>query len=103
MAVLVQYRMATTAQMHRLIALEVRVEQTRRRLAKLRQEGIIDRITLPQTGRTRVWYPTRHGAQLAGGWPEMRGRQPPRGAVNRTAVRLKVEHELTVTRPRWHS
>ncbi|CAL9328590.1 replication-relaxation family protein [Streptomyces sp. enrichment culture] len=89
--------MATTAQMHHLIAPEVRIKQTRRRLAKLRQKDLIDRITLPQTGRTRVWYPTRHGAQLAGEWPEMRGRRPPRGAVNRTAVQSKVEHGLTIT------
>ncbi|MFF8639054.1 replication-relaxation family protein [Streptomyces pilosus] len=96
-AVLVQYRMATTAQMHHIIAPDARVEQTRRRLAKLRQEGLIDRITLPRAGRTRVWYPTQYGVQVAGEWPELRGRRPPRGAVDRTAVRLKVGHGLTVT------
>ncbi|MGW6925620.1 replication-relaxation family protein [Streptomyces sp. NPDC054950] len=48
LAVLVQYRMATTEQMHLITAPRVRVEQTRRRLAKLRAEGLVDRITLPQ-------------------------------------------------------
>ncbi|MGV4892224.1 replication-relaxation family protein (plasmid) [Streptomyces viridosporus] len=97
LAVLVQYRMATTAQMHLILSPEVRIEQTRRRLAKLREEGLVDRITLPRAGRTRVWHPTPYGAQLAGEWPELRGRRPPRGATDRTAVRLKAGHGLTVT------
>jgi DNA-binding Lrp family transcriptional regulator len=45
LAVLAQYRMATTEQMHLVIAPGVRIEQTRRRLAKLRNEGLIERIT----------------------------------------------------------
>ncbi|MFF9221754.1 replication-relaxation family protein [Streptomyces viridosporus] len=77
LAVLVQYRMATTAQMHLILSPEVRIEQTRRRLAKLRGEGLIDRVTLPQAGRTRVWHPTPYGAQIAGEGPELRGRRPP--------------------------
>ncbi|MER6162545.1 hypothetical protein ABT147_44885 [Streptomyces sp. NPDC001868] len=39
--------MATTEQMHRVIAPSVPIEQTRRRLAQLRVEGLVDRITLP--------------------------------------------------------
>ncbi|WP_217130055.1 replication-relaxation family protein [Streptomyces sp. AC558_RSS880] len=97
LAVLVQYRMATTEQMHLIISPGVRIEQTRRRLMKLRGEGLVDRITLPQAGRTRVWHPTQYGAQIACEWPELRDRRPPRGAVDRTAVRLKVGHRLTVT------
>ncbi|MGW2896846.1 replication-relaxation family protein [Streptomyces sp. NPDC001212] len=58
-----QYRMATTEQMHRVITPEVRIEQTRRRLARLRAEGLVDRITL-QAGRMRV-FPTSYGGQLA--------------------------------------
>jgi hypothetical protein len=48
-------------QMHRVIAPSVRIEQTRRRLARLRSEGLVDRITLPQAGRTRAWFPTPYG------------------------------------------
>ncbi|MEV7797058.1 replication-relaxation family protein [Streptomyces sp. NPDC087512] len=96
-AVLAQYRMATTEQMHLILSPDVRIEQTRRRLVKLRSEGLIDRITLPQAGRMRVWYATRYGAQVASEWPELRGRRPPRGAHDRTAVRLGVGHGLTVT------
>ncbi|UXY32412.1 replication-relaxation family protein [Streptomyces sp. HUAS TT20] len=44
---LAQYRMATTEQMHLVIAPGVRIEQTRRRLTKLREEGLVDRVTLP--------------------------------------------------------
>ncbi|NMI55687.1 MULTISPECIES: replication-relaxation family protein [unclassified Streptomyces] len=97
LGVLTQYRMATTEQMHRVIAPEVRIEQTRRRLARLRAEGLVDRITLPQAGRTRVWFPTAYGVQLASEWPEMRGHRPSRTVSDPTAVRLKVGHTLTVT------
>nr|WP_251096677.1 replication-relaxation family protein [Streptomyces sp. Caat 7-52] len=97
LAVLVQYRMATTEQMHLVIAPRVRIEQTRRRLAKLREEGLIDRITLPQAGRQRVWFPTVYGVQVACEWPELRGRRPPRLASDPTAARLRVGHSLTVT------
>ncbi|WP_399936563.1 replication-relaxation family protein [Streptomyces sp. BBFR25] len=96
-AVLAQYRMATTEQLHLILSPDVRIEQTRRRLVKLRGEGLIDRVTLPQAGRTRVWYTTRYGAQVASEGPELRGRRPPRGAHDPTAVRLGVGHGLTVT------
>ncbi|WP_371129959.1 replication-relaxation family protein [Streptomyces sp. 2231.1] len=83
LAVLVQYRMATTEQMHLIVSPKVRIEQTRRRLLKLRTEGLVERITLPQAGRLQVWYPTAYGVQVASGWPELRGRRPPR--TGRTA------------------
>ncbi|MGW4938977.1 replication-relaxation family protein [Streptomyces sp. NPDC004166] len=41
LAVLAQHRMATTQQVHLMISPAVRVEQTRRRLVKLRAEGLI--------------------------------------------------------------
>ncbi|MFI9772390.1 hypothetical protein ACIHJG_36865 [Streptomyces sp. NPDC052415] len=65
LAVLVQYRMATTEQMRLVSAPGARIEQTRRRLAKLRSQGLHDRITLTQTGRTRVWFPTQYGVPVA--------------------------------------
>ncbi|WP_151483763.1 replication-relaxation family protein [Streptomyces albicerus] len=97
LAVLVQYRMVTTEQMHRVIAPGVRSEQTRRRLAKLREEGLIDRITLPRAGRLRVWFPTSYGVQVACEWPELRGQRPPKTVSDPTAARLRVGHTLTVT------
>ncbi|WP_258308628.1 replication-relaxation family protein [Streptomyces sp. NWU339] len=75
----------------------MRIEQTRRRLAKLRTEGLVDRTTLPQRGRLRVWFPTPYGVQIACEWPEPRGRRPPRTVSDRTAVRLRAGHALTVT------
>ncbi|MFF9100034.1 replication-relaxation family protein [Streptomyces rubrogriseus] len=96
-AVLAQYRMATTEQLHLILSPNVQIEQIRRRLVKLRGEGLIDRVTLPQAGRTRVWYSTRYGAQVASEWTELRGRRPPRGAHDRTAARLGIGHGLTVT------
>jgi|SRR4051794_18980745 hypothetical protein len=60
-----KYRTATTEQMPWVIAPGVRIEQTRRRLARLREEGLADRITPPQAGRRRVWCPTAYGTRLA--------------------------------------
>ncbi|MET7684514.1 replication-relaxation family protein [Streptomyces sp. NPDC005423] len=97
LAVLAQYRLVTTEQMHLLIAPGVRIEQTRRRLAKLRGEGLVERVTLAQAGRTRVWFPTRYGVQVACEWPELRGRRAPRAVSDPTAVRLKTGHGLTVS------
>ncbi|MFE7213158.1 hypothetical protein ACFY0A_18490 [Streptomyces sp. NPDC001698] len=42
--------MATTEQTHLILNPKVRIERTRRRLAKLRVEGLVDRITLPILG-----------------------------------------------------
>jgi hypothetical protein len=81
LAVLAQWRMATTEQIHLLIAPGVRFEQTRRRLDKLRGEGLVDRVTLPRAGRTRCWFVTQYGAQIVCEWPScgtggLRGRCP---------------------------
>ncbi|MER6233366.1 replication-relaxation family protein [Streptomyces sp. NPDC001663] len=97
LAVLAQYRLATTEQMHLVIAPGVRAEQTRRRLAKLRDEGLVDRITLPRAGRSRVWFATQYGVDVASEWPEFRGWRPPRLVADRTAARLRVGHALAVT------
>nr|WP_307839755.1 replication-relaxation family protein [Streptomyces sp. MBT49] len=97
LTVLVQYRMATTEQMHLIIAPGARIEQTCQRLAKLRAEGLVDRITLPQAGRTRVWFPSQYGVQVASEWPKLQGRRPPKLVSDPVAVRLRVGHTLTVT------
>ncbi|MGA5284887.1 replication-relaxation family protein [Streptomyces griseoincarnatus] len=96
LAVVAQWQMATTEQMHLLIAPGVRIEQTRRRLAKLREEGLVDRVTLPQAGRTRCWFLTQYGTQIASEWPELRDWRPSRTVSDRTAARLRVGHALAV-------
>lgn len=65
LAVLTQYRVGTTGQLHRVLVPCVRIEQTRRRLVKLRGEGLVDRVTLPQAGRLRAWFPTAYGVRVA--------------------------------------
>ncbi|MEW1797973.1 replication-relaxation family protein [Streptomyces niveus] len=97
LAVLTQYRMGTTAQLHRVLAPGVRIEQTRRRLAKLRAEGLVDRVTLPQSGRLRAWFPTAYGVRVAMEWPELNGRRPPRLVADPVAARLRAGHALAVT------
>ncbi|MFI2292946.1 replication-relaxation family protein [Streptomyces niveus] len=97
LAVLTQYRMGTTQQLHRVLAPRVRIEQTRRRLAKLRAEGLVDRVTLPQAGRLRAWFPTAYGVRVALEWPELHGRRPPRLVSDPVAARLRAGHTLAVT------
>ena len=63
LGVLTQYQMATTEQMHQVITPQLRIEQTQRRLARLREEGPVEGISLPQAGQTRVWFPTAYGVQ----------------------------------------
>ncbi|MCZ4102089.1 MULTISPECIES: replication-relaxation family protein [Streptomyces] len=67
--------LVTTEQMHRVIAPSARIGQTRRRLARLGVEGLVDRITLPQAGRTPVWFSTAYGVQVVA--PPQRGEGVP--------------------------
>ncbi|MFE2581265.1 replication-relaxation family protein [Streptomyces sp. NPDC059378] len=97
LAVVAQYRLVTTEQLHLLTAAGVRIEQTRRRLMKLREEGLVQRVTLPQAGRRRVWFATAYGVQVASEWPELRGIAAPRLLADPTAARLRVAHALTVS------
>ncbi|MFJ3309484.1 hypothetical protein ACIPSA_41875 [Streptomyces sp. NPDC086549] len=75
----------------------MRIEQTRRRLAELRDEGLVDRITLPQAGRTRVWFDTLYGVNVGAEWRELRDWRPPRLIADPAAARPRVGHALTVT------
>ncbi|MCF3132217.1 replication-relaxation family protein [Streptomyces olivochromogenes] len=86
--------MTTTEQMHLTIAPGVRIGQTRRRLAKLSDEGLVDRVTLPQAGRTRVWFATQYGVDVASEGPELRERRPPKLITDRTAARRWAGHAL---------
>ncbi|MGW6793652.1 replication-relaxation family protein [Streptomyces chartreusis] len=97
LAVLTQYRMATADQLHVMVADHVRVEQTRRRLMKLHDEGLVDRVTLPRAGRTRGWFVTQYGAKIAEQWPELRGRPASRLVADRAIARRQAGHALTVT------
>ncbi|MGX1541098.1 replication-relaxation family protein [Streptomyces adustus] len=97
LAVVAQYRLVTTEQLHLLTAAGVRIEQTRRRLMKLREEGLVERVTLPQAGRQRVWFATAYGVQVASEWPELRDFAAPRLIADPTAARLRVAHALTVS------
>ncbi len=68
---------------HQITAPGPRIEQTRRRSAKLGAEGLIDRITLSRAGRTRVCF-AGYGVQV--------GRSGRSCAVS---GRLRVSHMLT--------
>ncbi|MFE7763076.1 replication-relaxation family protein [Streptomyces sp. NPDC057438] len=101
LGVLTRYRMATTEQMHQVIASSVRTTpsvltgQTRRRLARLRGEGVVDRITLPQAGRTRAWFPTPYGVQAP---LRTAGRRPSSRAGRRS--KRAYEHDASRAHPK---
>ncbi|MFG2944667.1 replication-relaxation family protein [Streptomyces adustus] len=97
LAVVAQYRLVTTKQLHGVIAPWVRIEQTRRRLVKLREEGLVRSVTLPRAGRHRAWFATRYGVQVASEWPELRDFAPPRLIADASAARLRVAHALAMT------
>ncbi|CAL9669309.1 hypothetical protein SUDANB176_07384 [Streptomyces sp. enrichment culture] len=61
--------MAATEQTHLLLPPGLRIEQTRRRLVKLRGEGLIARVTLPQAGWTRVRTNVRYEESAAPALP----------------------------------
>ncbi|MGW7825323.1 hypothetical protein ACWGLF_46975 [Streptomyces puniciscabiei] len=50
--------------MHQILGTRVRIEQPRRRLALLRDAGLLDRVTLPRAVQTRVWFSALDGAWL---------------------------------------
>ncbi|MEZ0092519.1 replication-relaxation family protein [Streptacidiphilus sp. EB129] len=98
MTVLYQHRMATLAQLNRMLAPERSSEWPRKKMNELRAQGLADHVTMPLPGRTRVWYLTDYGRSIAADWPELRGRPFPPVAADPLAVRLRTAHTLTVLR-----
>ncbi|MFF7072972.1 hypothetical protein [Streptomyces pseudovenezuelae] len=81
----------------------VRIEQTRRRLARLREEGLIERITLPQAGRRRVWFPTAYGVKSPVSGPSCGSGGPPGRRPNGFTTARRSEPSATChRRPHLH-
>ena len=98
LAVLYQHRLATSAQIHALVAPNAGERRCRTRLQALEKQGLVGAITLPLPGRTRVWHLTDYGRATCQDWPELRDSDCPPTTSDPTAVRLRTAHTLTVLR-----
>ncbi|MER5353366.1 replication-relaxation family protein [Kitasatospora sp. NPDC002551] len=98
LAALFQFRIATAEQLRRLTAPDAGVEKMRARLRRLRAEGLAAELVLPQSGRTRGWFLTEHGARIAGAFPELADIPAPRTPGDETAFKYTVWHQLAVVR-----
>jgi hypothetical protein len=83
--------------MHQLLSPGTARQVTSATLNALREDKLTSYTVLPGTNGLRAWYLTPHGARLAAGWPELRGRtvQPP---ANGTEASLRAAHTLTTVR-----
>ncbi|MQS16013.1 hypothetical protein F7Q99_28135 [Streptomyces kaniharaensis] len=70
----------------------------RRRLRRLRKEGLVEDVVLPQAGKLRAWYLTERGARIAARFPELEGVTSPPLPEDKTEARLRVGHIPAVTR-----
>ncbi|MEU1931860.1 replication-relaxation family protein [Streptomyces sp. NPDC019826] len=92
MALLAQFRVVTTAQLHQMLSPNAR-SVTSKVLSGLLADKLINFSVLPRAHRARLWFLTPRGAQVATLWPELRGRSvvPP---GNATEARLRAPHTL---------
>ncbi|MEU4588128.1 replication-relaxation family protein [Kitasatospora aureofaciens] len=97
-AALYQFRMATAEQLRVLHTPDSQPELMRRRLRRLKDEGLVEDIVLPQAGRLRAWYLTERGARIAARFPELQHVASPPLPEDKTEARLRVGHILAVTR-----
>lgn len=97
-AALYQFRMATAEQLRVLHTPDSKPELMRRRLRKLKDEGLVEDVVLPQAGRLRAWFLTERGARIAARFPELEGVASPPLPEDKTEARLRVGHILAVTR-----
>ncbi|MEV7783648.1 replication-relaxation family protein [Kitasatospora sp. NPDC088351] len=97
-AALYQFRMATAEQLRVLHTPDSKPELMRRRLRRLKSEGLVEDVVLPQAGRLRAWFLTERGARIAARFPELEGVASPPLPEDKTEARLRVGHILAVTR-----
>ncbi|WBP91403.1 replication-relaxation family protein [Kitasatospora cathayae] len=97
-AALYQFRMATAEQLRVLHTPDSKPELMRRRLRKLKDEGLVEDVVLPQAGRLRAWFLTERGARIAARFPELENVASPPLPEDKTEARLRVGHILAVTR-----
>ncbi|MFF2080559.1 replication-relaxation family protein [Kitasatospora sp. NPDC058162] len=97
-AALYQFRMATAEQLRVLHTPGSKPELMRRRLRRLKDEGLVEDVVLPQAGKLRAWYLTEHGTRIAATFPELEGVTSPPLPEDKSAARLRLGHVLAVVR-----
>ena len=97
-AALFQFRMATAEQLRVLHTPDAGIEQMRRRLRRLKDEGLVEDVVLPQSGRLMAWFLTEHGSRIAATFPELEGVASPPLPGDKSAARLRLGHILAVVR-----
>ncbi|WP_331742493.1 replication-relaxation family protein [Kitasatospora sp. NBC_00039] len=81
LAALFQFRIATAEQLRRL-----------------RDQGLVAELVLPQSGRAKGWFLAEHGARIAGAFPELAGIPAPRLPGDETAFKYTLWHQPAVLR-----
>ncbi|MDH6580824.1 replication-relaxation family protein, partial [Kitasatospora sp. MAP5-34] len=97
-AALFQFRMATAEQLRVLHTPGAGPEQMRRRLRRLKGEGLVEEVVLPQAGKLRARFLTEHGSRIAATFPELEGVSSPPLPGDKSAARLRLGHILAVVR-----
>ncbi|MGW2542535.1 replication-relaxation family protein [Kitasatospora sp. NPDC001574] len=98
LASLFQFRIATAEQLRQLHAPDRSIEKMRGRLRRLRDEGLVAELVLPQSGRAKGWFLTEHGARIAAAFPELAEVPAPRLPGDATAFKYTLWHQLAVVR-----
>ncbi|MGW4809348.1 replication-relaxation family protein [Kitasatospora sp. NPDC004272] len=96
LASLFQFRIATAEQLRQLLAPDRSIEKMRGRLRRLREEGLVAELVLPQSGRAKGWFLTEHGARIAAAFPELAEVPAPRMPGDATAFKYTLWHQLAV-------
>ncbi|MFJ5928045.1 replication-relaxation family protein [Kitasatospora sp. NPDC092948] len=97
-AALYQFRMATAEQLRVLHTPDAGIEQMRRRLRRLHEEGLVDSVVLPQAGKLQAWFLTERAVKIAATFPELEGVASPPLPEDKSAARLRLGHVLAVVR-----
>ncbi|WP_380286488.1 replication-relaxation family protein [Kitasatospora purpeofusca] len=98
LASLFQFRIATAEQLRQLHAPDGSIEKMRGRLRRLRDEGLVVELVLPQSGRAKGWFLSEHGARIAAAFPELAEVPAPRLPGDATAFKYTLWHQLAVVR-----
>ncbi len=101
LAALFRFRIATAEQLRQLHAPDRSTEKVRGRLRRLRDEGLVTELVLPQSGRAKGRFLTEHGDRIAAAFPELAEVPAPKlpgDATDATAFKYTMWHQLAVVR-----
>ncbi|MFD7555217.1 replication-relaxation family protein [Streptomyces sp. NPDC059835] len=97
LALIAQYRLLTTTQLHQLLAPHLPPRKIHRTLVPLREQGLITHTSLGTSSHLQAHFLTPAGLAMVADWPELRGRAAT-GIPSAAAARLRAAHTLTGVR-----